>query len=67
MEVLHQSLEDVFAAWVGALGIDELGVLGDVLNGQVFEMRQLGEVVGFGQRVALAGRVLCGHGGVVVR
>lgn len=39
VKVLDQSFHNILGARVGALGIDELRVFGNVFNIQIFEMR----------------------------
>lgn len=47
VDVLDEAFHYVFGAGVGALAVYELGVFRYVLDCEVFEMREGGEIVGF--------------------
>ena len=43
MEMHHKSLKNVLEPLIGVAGVDEIDIVGDVINGQVHQMREVFE------------------------
>jgi hypothetical protein len=41
VEMLHDTLQDILQSWVGTLTVNELDIVGDVIDGEVFQRRNI--------------------------